>query len=88
MRDTQHMPTASSDSPGPHHPAVTVPAAARLVELIVKAVRNGDEQTIRTLLHELTEVADIEALLLLRRRLNEDMYWRAHPALRANPGAA
>ncbi|MFE7428067.1 hypothetical protein [Streptomyces sp. NPDC057545] len=38
------------------------------------AVRAGDDPAIRTLLHQLADVADTEALLLLHRRLNEDLH--------------
>lgn len=36
------------------------------------AVRAGDDPAIRPLLHQLADVAD--ALLLLHRRLNEDLH--------------
>ncbi|WP_424863896.1 hypothetical protein [Streptomyces sp. MMS24-I29] len=38
------------------------------------AVRAGDDPAIRTLLHQLADGADTEALLLLHRRLNEDLH--------------
>ncbi|MFD3876723.1 hypothetical protein [Streptomyces microflavus] len=37
------------------------------------ALRVGDGPAIRTLLHQLVDVADTDALLVLRRRLNEDL---------------
>ncbi|MFB7090805.1 hypothetical protein [Streptomyces sp. NPDC056296] len=48
--------------------------ATRLVERIVAAVRTGDDPAIRDLLHQLADVADTETLLLLHRRLNEDLH--------------
>ncbi|WP_329539392.1 hypothetical protein [Streptomyces sp. NBC_01358] len=39
----------------------------------MQAVRAGDDPAIRILLHQLAEVADTEALLLLHRRLNKDL---------------
>ncbi|WP_405812699.1 hypothetical protein OG241_00335 [Streptomyces sp. NBC_01390] len=38
------------------------------------AVHAGDGVAIRTLLHQLADVADVEALLLLHRRLNDDLH--------------
>ncbi|WP_314250976.1 hypothetical protein [Streptomyces sp. DSM 40907] len=38
------------------------------------AVRAGDDPAIRPLLHQLADVADAEALLLLHRRLNENLH--------------
>ncbi|MEU4729544.1 hypothetical protein [Streptomyces sp. NPDC023588] len=45
-----------------------------LIEYIVQAVRAGDDAVIRTLLHQLADVADTDALLLLHRQLNEDLH--------------
>ncbi|WP_327376520.1 hypothetical protein OG393_22720 [Streptomyces sp. NBC_01216] len=58
----------------PPGPAATPCEAARLIERIVAAVRAGDDPAIRPLLHQLADVADAEALLLLHRRLNEDLH--------------
>ncbi|MFD6184867.1 hypothetical protein [Streptomyces goshikiensis] len=41
-----------------------------MVEQIVRAVRDGDDAAIRTLLADLAAVADTAALLYLRERLN------------------
>ncbi|MFE1288632.1 hypothetical protein [Streptomyces sp. NPDC058751] len=45
-----------------------------MIEHIVAAVRVGDDPAIRTLLHQLADVAETEALLLLHRRLREDLH--------------
>ncbi|WP_329375686.1 hypothetical protein OG625_39060 [Streptomyces sp. NBC_01351] len=58
----------------PPGPAPAPCEASRLIERIVEAVRAGDDPAIRTLLHQLADVGDTEALLLLHRRLNEDLY--------------
>ncbi|MFD3678403.1 hypothetical protein [Streptomyces sp. NPDC058613] len=47
------------------------PRARETVEDIVRAVRNGDDAAIRTLLSDLAAVADTTALLYLRERLYE-----------------
>ncbi|MGP3690924.1 hypothetical protein ACTVZO_40690 [Streptomyces sp. IBSNAI002] len=69
-------PAAGPDDRGwaPHGPAATPTGAAPLIERIVAAVRAGDDPAIGALLHQLADVADTETLLLLHRRLNEDLY--------------
>ncbi|MFD8887544.1 hypothetical protein ACFV0H_34410 [Streptomyces erythrochromogenes] len=69
-------PAAGPDGHGwaPPGPAAVPGETARLIERIVTAVRVGDDPAIRTLLHQLADVADAEALLLLHRRLNEDLH--------------
>ncbi|MFF3734639.1 hypothetical protein ACFYXM_31210 [Streptomyces sp. NPDC002476] len=69
-------PAAGPDGHGwaPPGPAGEPTKASRLIDRIVAAVRAGDDPAIRTLLHQLADVADTEALLLLHRRLNEDLH--------------
>ncbi|MFE7758357.1 hypothetical protein [Streptomyces sp. NPDC057429] len=74
-----HRAAPHAAGPGGHRwappgPAAEPTEASLLVELIVAAVRAGDDPAIRTLLHQLADVADTEALLLLHRRLNEDLH--------------
>ncbi|MCZ4097456.1 hypothetical protein G3I60_07125 [Streptomyces sp. SID13666] len=45
-----------------------------LVEAIVEAARAGDDQLIRILLQDLADVADLQALMLLRDRLYEGLH--------------
>ncbi|MFD3808628.1 hypothetical protein ACFWSF_30855 [Streptomyces sp. NPDC058611] len=47
------------------------PRARETIEDIVRAVRNGGDAAIRTLLADLAAVADTAALLCLRERLYE-----------------
>lgn len=49
-------------------------APAQLIERIVQAVRADDGAAIPGLLHQLADVADTEALLLLRRKLDDDLH--------------
>ncbi|MGW0561604.1 hypothetical protein ACWDZ4_13500 [Streptomyces sp. NPDC003016] len=49
---------------------------------IVQAVRDGDDLRIRALPERLAQQADTGALLLLRTRLNEDLF----PGARPGPG--
>lgn len=58
---------------GPGRPGSGARRGCPLIEGIVQAVRAGDDPAIRILLHQLAEVADTEALLLLHRRLNKDL---------------
>ncbi|WP_329107059.1 hypothetical protein [Streptomyces sp. NBC_01439] len=53
---------------GPAGPAGIDPWAGETVEHIVGAARDGDETCIRTLLADLAAVADMAALLYLRKR--------------------
>ncbi|WP_406738548.1 hypothetical protein OG365_24320 [Streptomyces sp. NBC_00853] len=50
-------------------PAGMDPCARETIELIVQAVRDGDDAAIRNLLTDLAAVADTAALLYLRERL-------------------
>jgi hypothetical protein len=45
-----------------------------LIGCIVAAVRAGDDPTIGALLDQLANIADTNALLLLHRRLHEDLH--------------
>ncbi|MFD3776370.1 hypothetical protein [Streptomyces sp. NPDC058612] len=53
----------------PAGPAGIDPSVCETVEQIVRAVRDGDDAAIRTLLVDLAAVADTAALLYLRERL-------------------
>ncbi|MFD4628280.1 hypothetical protein ACFVYR_00040 [Streptomyces sp. NPDC058284] len=44
-----------------------------IIRRLVAAVRQGDDESVRTVLERLSEVADTSALLLLGERLNEDL---------------
>ncbi|MEU5161163.1 hypothetical protein AB0G74_16360 [Streptomyces sp. NPDC020875] len=73
-----HRAASPAAGPGgrgwaPSGPAAAPCEAARLIEHIVAAVRAGDDPAIRTLLYRLADVGDTEALLLLHRRLDEDL---------------
>ncbi|MEN8656152.1 hypothetical protein ABCR94_37680 [Streptomyces sp. 21So2-11] len=51
-----------------------VPASVRrIIGGIAEAVRAGDDSRIRVLLERLAQVADTDALLLLRHQLNQDL---------------
>ncbi|MFG2985582.1 hypothetical protein ACGFYQ_30725 [Streptomyces sp. NPDC048258] len=55
--------------PAPAGPDGIDPSARETVEQIVRAVRDGNDAAIRTLLADLAAAADTAALLYLRERL-------------------
>ncbi|MGQ4434197.1 hypothetical protein [Streptomyces sp. SAS_260] len=55
-------------------PSESVPTVTQeLFRRAVAAVRDGEDENVRTLLERLADVADTRALLLLREQLNKDL---------------
>lgn len=55
------------------HSESVPPVTQLLIQKLVAAVREGEDETIRRLIERLADVADAPALLLLRELLNEDL---------------